>query len=47
MFILTVGDKDRNEELEGETTVENVIGRIAKLKWYWAGHISKGWMASG
>ena len=41
MLDLTLRDRIRNEEIRRRTGVEDVIVRIAKLKWNWAGHMAR------
>lgn len=45
MIGLTLRDRVRNEEIRRRTGVDDIIQRITKQKWRWAGHIAR--MADG
>lgn len=40
MLRISLRDRIRNEEIR-RTKVEDVIARIAKLKWNWVGHVAR------
>ena len=40
MLGISLRDRRRNEDIRAETKVTDVIGKIAELKWNWAGHIA-------
>lgn len=41
MIGLTLRDRIRNEEVRRITGVQDIIERIARLKWNWAGHVAR------
>ncbi|CAH2208849.1 jg14 [Pararge aegeria aegeria] len=41
MLGLSLRDKIRNVEICRKTRVTDIAQRVAKLKWQWAGHISR------
>jgi len=41
MLGISLRDKIRNEEIKRRTRVCEVVGRIARLKWRWAGHVAR------
>jgi len=41
MFEVSLRDKTRNEEISRNTRICDVVGRIARLKWRWAGHVAR------
>ena len=41
MLGITKRDKKRNVEIRAQTKVSDVIGRVKKLKWSWAGYITR------
>ena len=42
MLGLSLRDRVRNEQVRRLSKVEDVIERIAKAKWQWAGHVARG-----
>ena len=41
MLGASLRDKIRNEEIRRRTKVADIMDRIAKLKWQWAGHMAR------
>ena len=42
MLGISLRDRVRNEQVRRLSKVEDVIERIAKAKWQWAGHVARG-----
>ncbi|CAH2267521.1 jg22609 [Pararge aegeria aegeria] len=41
MLGVSLRDQIRNEEIRRRTRVTDIVQRVAKLKWKWAGHIAR------
>ncbi|CAH2241458.1 jg15655 [Pararge aegeria aegeria] len=41
MLGVSLRDQIRNEEIRKRTRVTDIAQRVAKLKWQWAGHITR------
>ncbi|CAH2267349.1 jg27532 [Pararge aegeria aegeria] len=38
---VSLSDQIRNEEIRRRTRVTDIVQRVGKLKWRWAGHIAR------